>query len=56
MVGRRPLPDGQARTEKLYTKVTPAGKHAFYLKCARLNITPAEGLRRAVAAWTGAAK
>lgn len=52
MPGRRPLPDGQARTVKLYTKVRPSGAEAFWAKCTALAITPAEGLRRAMEAWT----
>lgn len=51
---RKPLPDGLAKTVKLYTKVAPSGAAAFREKCRRLAITEAEGIRQALKMWTGA--
>lgn len=52
MAGKPPLPQGQARSEKLYTKVKPAAHDLFVATAARLGFTKAEALRQAAEDWT----
>jgi hypothetical protein len=51
MPGRRPLPPGQARSEKLYVRVPPAAKEAFLEVCSKRGLTEADGLRQALEQW-----
>lgn len=51
MPGRRPLPEGQARTAKVMTKVRPAEKAKFLAECERRQTIEAEALRQALTRW-----
>jgi hypothetical protein len=50
--GRRPLPEGRARTERFTTRLRPAGAEEFRAVCAALGKDEAEGLRDAMADYT----
>jgi hypothetical protein len=45
------LPAGQARSEKLYTRVKPAAAAAFKKAAQKAGLTPADALREAAELW-----
>lgn len=50
-MARRPLPEGQALTAKLMTKVRPADRVKFQAECARRGTIEAQALREALTDW-----
>lgn len=52
MPGRRPLPPGQARTEKLSTRVRSEAKETFLEAAKRVGMNEADALRQAASDWT----